>query len=74
MVELGDLKLSLTCIMCCEGAPVVSEYAPLIGVSPVEGAKTIVFNKQDLNLIKEMIEVGITTVSTHICLHCSVNR
>ena len=59
--------------MCCEGAPVVSAHAPLVGVSS-EGTKTIVFNKQDLNLIKEMIEVGITTISTHICIHCSVNR
>lgn len=36
--------------------------------------KSAAFGKQDCQLIKEMIEVGITSVATHICITCSLDR
>ena len=43
-------------------------------VQTEEGTPSLVYGKQDLQLIKEMVEVGITSIATHICLYCSLNR
>lgn len=36
--------------------------------------KGATFGKQDCQLIKEMVEAGITSVATHICITCSLDR